>query len=168
MKEQEAVFEGYSMYQCKCCKKEFAFTICPTCAAPEFHIDKLDVGDRIRCSSCKSWRKYVPCPKCGKTLKGDRFCYCEPNKCLHCGIVFEYSRCPYGCPGLNYNLLDRPMGPGRTCFDCGRGYCVVNCRKCEQSLYLEKMEKSVGMVDPCPHCKTVMKYYLCGHCGNFT
>lgn len=163
--EGETVFEGFSMFRCKCCAKEFTFTVCPACAAPEFHIDKLDIGDRIRCSACKAWRKYVPCPKCGKTLRGDRFSFCEPNKCFECGVVFEYSRCPYGCAGLNYNILEKPLGPARSCFDCGRGYAVLNCRKCQQSLYLEKLDKSVGVVDLCPHCKTAMKYYLCGACG---
>jgi hypothetical protein len=59
------------------------------------------------------------------------------------------------------------MGPDRFCFDCKRNYCVINCRKCEQSLYLERIEKSVGVIDFCPHCKTVMQYYHCGTCNSF-
>ena len=86
--EHETVFEGHNKFKCKCCKKEFTFTVCPGCESLEYHIDKIDVGDRIRCGNCKLWRKYVPCPKCGKTLTGEKFMFCDPNQCYHCGIVF--------------------------------------------------------------------------------
>ena len=45
---------------------------------------------------------------------------------------------------------------------------MINCRKCEQSLYLEKIERAVGVTDFCPHCKTVMSYYLCPCCKEFS
>jgi hypothetical protein len=32
--EGEMVYEGFSMYKCKCCSKEFTFTICPACSSP--------------------------------------------------------------------------------------------------------------------------------------
>lgn len=32
--ESETIFEGYNLFKCACCAKEFTFTICPVCHAP--------------------------------------------------------------------------------------------------------------------------------------
>lgn len=124
------IYEGFSNFQCECCLKNIIYTVCPTCHEPEYHPEPLTIGERIRCGSCETWRKYVPCPKCGRSVKTASFSYYQPVHCSDCDVHFEYCKCPYSCTSVSFNYLTKEMGPQRQCYECKKEYSVLNCKKC--------------------------------------
>ena len=167
-KKQELIYQGVSAFDCNCCNQKLIYTVCPRCKEPEYHIDQLNVGDRIRCSSCKEWRKYVPCPFCGKCLKGQSFSFYEPIHCNFCQKWFQFCKCAYNCPSVSYNQLEKVMGPERKCYECKRNYAVINCQKCKESLFRQDLKpSSEGFIEMCPICKGQLEYFYCNKCGTF-
>jgi hypothetical protein len=63
-------------------------------------------------------------------------------------------------------MTNRSLGPIRNCNACRHIYSVINCRKCENTVYLESIDKSIGVIDHCPSCRNVFKFYMCP-CGLF-
>jgi hypothetical protein len=88
------VIEGQGEYTCKMCKKPIVYTSCKACSTLSYHIDPLELGDKIKCPGCKLVRQYMPCPSCGKTTNCTKFNFSQPYKCDYCSISFEYSSCP--------------------------------------------------------------------------
>lgn len=63
-------------------------------------------------------------------------------------------------------MANKTLSPKKFCYGCKNEYFVVNCKKCENTLYQETMNVGEAIKDNCPHCKGLIQYYLCP-CGLF-
>ena len=162
------LYEGQNTNPCNMCKKPLVYTHCKTCNLTNYHHDRLDIGQKYKCSHCQALNEYIPCPTCGRSTKNHQFGYCKFFKCEYCYQGFEFSSC-CNCSSDNFHLCKEPSHPIRTCIDakCQKNYFALGCYKCLTQVEIQNYKPNEARQENCPNCKTELKFYHCPLCNKF-